>query len=166
MSEGRVLVDSMCGRLTRWLRMIGVDAAYLREADDEQLLDLARSEGRVLVTRDEGLHERAVRGGVRAILLKSGSLTEQLAHVVKELGCELTVVSDRSRCPSCNSPLMRASREEVEGLIPEGSLKRHDEFWRCVECGKVYWRGRHFLDIERTLSEARELAFNLKGGPK
>jgi uncharacterized protein with PIN domain len=156
----------MCGRLTRWLRMIGVDAAYLREADDEQLLDLARSEGRVLVTRDEGLHERAVRGGVRAILLKSGSLTEQLAHVVRELGCELTVVSDRSRCPSCNSSLMRASREEVEGLIPEGSLKRHDEFWRCVKCGKVYWRGRHFLDIERTLSEARELAFNLKGGPK
>ena len=141
--------------------MIGVDAAYLREADDDLLLTKAKAEGRVLVTRDVELHERAVKEGVPAILLKSPSLTEQLAHVVSLLGCEVEVVPDYSRCPSCNSPLKRASKEEVKDLVPEGSLKTHDQFWRCTGCGKVYWKGRHFIDIERVLSEVKELASRL-----
>ena len=159
----KLLVDSMCGRLTRWLRMIGVDADYLRDADDAQLIAKARSEGRVLVTRDVGLHGRALKEGVQAILLRSPNLTEQLAQVVSWLGCEPVVIPDYSRCPDCNSPLRKASKEEVEGLVPEGSFKAHSEFWRCTGCGKVYWRGKHFNDIERVLSEVRELAARSEG---
>lgn len=154
----------MCGRLTRWLRMIGVDAAYMREAGDDQLLAKAREEGRVLVTRDVELYERALKEGVSAILLRSSSLVEQLASLVSWLGCEPKVIPDYSRCPVCNSPLKKASREEVRGVVPEGSLKTHSEFWRCKGCGKVYWRGRHFMDIERVLKRVEELASRLKEG--
>lgn len=164
MGEGRLLIDSMCGRLTRWLRMIGVDAAYVKEADDDQLLAKAREEGRMLVTRDVELYERALRIGVPVILLRSPNLTEQLASVVSQLGCELKIEPDYSRCPTCNSTLKRASKEEVRGLVPEGSLKAHREFWKCRGCGKVYWRGSHFMNIERVLRRTRELVSKRREG--
>lgn len=164
LEEARLLVDSMCGRLTRWLRMLGVDTAYLREGGDEELLSRARGEGRVLVTRDEELYERALREGVSTILLKSHHLVEQLAHVASRLGCKLEVVPEYSRCPNCNSPLRKAGREEVRGLVPEGSLRAHREFWMCTGCSKVYWRGRHFANIERVLRRAREALVRLEGG--
>lgn len=161
----------MCGRLTRWLRMLGIDTAYLRDGGDEELLSMAKYEGRVLVTRDEELYERALREGVSTILLKSHHLVEQLAHVASRLGCRLEVIPDCSRCPSCNSPLKKALREEVSGLVPEGSLRTHREFWICTGCMKVYWKGRHFANIERVLSKVREAVPKLRGavhggGPK
>ncbi|MCX8204340.1 MAG: DUF5615 family PIN-like protein [Candidatus Nezhaarchaeota archaeon] len=162
MRGARLLVDSMCGRLTRWLRMLGIDTAYLREGGDEELLSRAKDEGRVLVTRDEELYERAVREGVSTILIKSHYLVEQLAYVVSRLGYEPRVVPDYSRCPSCNSPLRRALGEEVSGLVPEGSLKAHREFWRCTGCAKVYWKGRHFTNIEKVLSQVKEAMPKLK----
>ncbi|MEM4699691.1 MAG: Mut7-C RNAse domain-containing protein [Candidatus Nezhaarchaeales archaeon] len=157
----RLLVDSMCGRLTRWLRMLGIDAAYLKDGGDEELLNRAKDEGRVLVTRDEGLYERALREGVSAILLKSHRLVEQLAHVASRLDCKLEIVPEYSRCPNCNSLLRRAPREEVSGLVPEGSLRAHKEFWICTGCAKVYWRGRHFVNIERVLNKVREAILRL-----
>ena len=37
----RLLVDAMLGRLARWLRLMGYDAAYYRAGSDEELARLA-----------------------------------------------------------------------------------------------------------------------------
>ncbi len=38
------------GRLAKWLRVIGYDAVFIRDADDRDLLSVAKREGRILVT--------------------------------------------------------------------------------------------------------------------
>ncbi|RLF16433.1 MAG: hypothetical protein DRJ97_00885 [Thermoprotei archaeon] len=155
----KVLVDGMCGRLARWLRMLGFDASYDKELSDEGLMLKAVEEGRVLVTRDVELHERAVKAGVRSILVKSPDYTVQLALVATALGGELEVNPDRSRCPVCNSPLRKVGKEEVKGLVPEKSFNLHDEYWMCTGCSKVYWRGAHWRGISKVLEKAREIAY-------
>src|SRR2546427_8190809 len=83
----RFLADSNVGRLARWLRAYGYDAAYAPHVDDSLLIGRALAEGRVLLTRDADLMQRRVvsRGSLRALLLRSDRFDEQLRQVVEEL---------------------------------------------------------------------------------
>ncbi|QQG40096.1 MAG: DUF5615 family PIN-like protein [Candidatus Aenigmatarchaeota archaeon] len=53
----RFLADDMLGSLVRWLRMIGYDTVYSKSLDlsDDEIVALAKKEGRTIVTRDRGL---------------------------------------------------------------------------------------------------------------
>ena len=51
----RFVVDTMLGRLARWLRAMGYDTLYPGQAEDRRLLQLSRAEERILVTRDRML---------------------------------------------------------------------------------------------------------------
>jgi len=66
----RLLCDEMLGSLARWLRLLGVDVAYVQGVHDDVLAQQARDEDRVLVTRDAALAAR-VPG---SILLRPPSL--------------------------------------------------------------------------------------------
>ncbi|MCK4436273.1 DUF5615 family PIN-like protein, partial [Candidatus Bathyarchaeota archaeon] len=52
----RFLADSMLGKLTRWLRMLGHDTTYANHLDDKTLAKMAKAEERVLLTRDLELY--------------------------------------------------------------------------------------------------------------
>ena len=58
----RLLADGMLGTLAKWLRLLGYDTAYDNVAADPELARRARSEGRVLLTRDRELSKRSARG--------------------------------------------------------------------------------------------------------
>lgn len=59
---GRPLVaDAMLGRLARWLRALGRDVSYDVALEDRELIWKARTEGRVLLTRDRGLADACGR---------------------------------------------------------------------------------------------------------
>src|SRR3990172_9336984 len=53
--DARFIADSMLGRLATWLRILGYDTLYFRDAQDGRLVALARREGRILLTRDTRL---------------------------------------------------------------------------------------------------------------
>ncbi len=89
----------MLGRLSRWLRLLGYDAAYWRDGSDEELMAAARAEGRLIVTRDRAL---AGRRGLRALLVAAESLDEQIAEVQAALGGH---PEPFTRCPECNGAL-------------------------------------------------------------
>src|SRR6185312_9650153 len=59
------LCDAHLGRLARYLRMLGFDAAEDPGLDDAQLLARARREGRLLLSRDRRLCEHAGTDAVR-----------------------------------------------------------------------------------------------------
>src|SRR5947209_19064973 len=51
----RFAVDWMLGRLARWLRILGHDVVYGRHLRDRTLVDCARRERRLILTRDTRL---------------------------------------------------------------------------------------------------------------
>jgi len=56
----------------------------------------------------------------------------------------LRLVDPLSRYSLCNEVLVSAVPEDVKGLVPEGVRVRHQTFWRCPSCGRVYWQGSHW----------------------
>lgn len=134
----KLLCDHMLGSLARWLRFMGYDTAYPGPMDDSELIEKAREEGRILVTRDKELAAR-LPGSLR---VRSDVLEEQIRELAKVL--PLRLVDPLSRCSLCNVLLEPVGTEEVKSLVPEGVLSRHQEFWRCGSCGRVYWQGSHW----------------------
>lgn len=134
----KLLCDHMLGTLAKWLRFMGYDTEYPGPLGDNELLALAKREGRVLLTRDKELAGRSAE----AIRVRSDDLEEQVREVASRLG--LKVIDPLSRCSLCNAVLVRASLQEVGDLVPEGVRARHDIFWRCPTCGRVYWQGSHW----------------------
>jgi len=137
----------MLGRLARWLRLLGYDAAYARDAGDHDLVRRARAEARVLLTRDR---ELAARRGIQSLLVESGALDEQVRQVQQALG--LPPDPPLSRCPACNTPLVAAGRETVRGRIPPYVWRRQTDFRVCPGCHRVYWPGTHVTRIQAVLS--------------
>ncbi|MGQ9458801.1 MAG: Mut7-C RNAse domain-containing protein [Anaerolineae bacterium] len=144
--EPTFLLDGMLGRLARWLRILGYDAAFEPALGDAQLVRRARAEGRILLTRDRGL---ARRRGVRVLLLEAEDLEGQLAQLQRDLS--LAWEGRTPRCPLCNEPLEPLPRDEAWGLVPPHVFVHHDRFFLCPSCERVYWRGTHWEDVETRL---------------
>ena len=147
MSDERLLLDTMLGKLTTYLRMCGYDAAYALdrgvEADDE-VLALAEAEDRRIITRDAVMAARADD----AILLTGRAITEQLRQV-RAAGLTLSL-GDPTRCSNCNGRLNRVPAEED---VPDSAPDPAEQaVWRCRECGQLFWKGSHWDDVSARLA--------------
>ncbi len=154
----RFIADMMLGRLARWLRLYGYDTLYGIE-DDDEILEVAIREGRTVLTRDSGLADRAKKSGVDVFLLSSNSLESQMVEL-ERLNVDFPeLFPERARCPKCNGPIERVSKEKVREAIPGKVYDSYDEFYICRNCGQVYWPGRQWremMKIDRRLREALE----------
>jgi uncharacterized protein with PIN domain len=139
----RFLADAMLGKLARWLRIIGHDTVYLPSLNDSELIALAQTEGRTILTRDVGLYQRATKASICCVLIKSLSIHGELL----ELSVLLKGTSDESRCPICNSPLQKLERSGID----DPSIPDISPIWSCRQCGKTYWHGTHWRRIAETL---------------
>jgi hypothetical protein len=151
----KFLCDAMLGTLARWLRLFGFDAAFLEPGvEDERLAELARAEGRWLLTRDR----RLAAAGPRTVLIRAAGLEEQLIEVFTRLGLRPAAALEGARCSECNGALEEAEREQVAAAVPPYVLATARRFCRCRDCGRVYWPGTHGAGIvERMRAVVRRL---------
>ena len=143
----RLLLDVMLGKLATLLRMCGYDAAYALDREietDDEILALAESEGRLVITRDRELAARAEK----SILLESKDVDDQLRELGEE-GMEL-ILDEPSRCAACNNSLELVS---ASGETPEYAPDLDEQpVWRCPACGQHFWKGSHWDDVEARLT--------------
>jgi hypothetical protein len=136
----RFVADHMLGSLARWLRMIGYDTIYDKGLDDKGMAELARTENRFLLTRDK---ELAKEPG--ALLLEQDDLDSQLKATGAKFGLKYN--EGLIRCSTCNGDLLQLPKEEAKAVVPEGAYAGNDKFWKCSKCGKIFWKGSHWLGI-------------------
>ncbi|WP_297418808.1 Mut7-C RNAse domain-containing protein [Thermococcus sp.] len=149
----RFIADMMLGRLARWMRLYGYDTLYGIE-DDDEIIRVALAEERTILTRDSGLANRARKLGAKVLLLGSNSLEGQVGEL-RAMGIEFNeLFPANARCPKCNGPLRRTSKERVKGKVPKSVYEKYDEFYVCEKCGQIYWPGwqwREMLKIDKKL---------------
>ncbi|MCW4010904.1 MAG: Mut7-C RNAse domain-containing protein [Candidatus Bathyarchaeota archaeon] len=150
------ILDGMLGKLTRWLRMMGHDAKYSTVLDDAELLAVAKKEQRVLLTRDFALFQQATVRGISVYCVEGNTGPERLAELYGRFRIPLEIDLAVSRCPKCNTNLASVPKDEITNQVQKNTLLHYNEFWRCPNCGAVYWQGAHWIKIRATLQEAKE----------
>jgi uncharacterized protein with PIN domain len=149
-------VDANVGKLARWLRMLGYDTAFVRDIDDDELIEIGLKEGRVLLTRDtQVMLRRTVAGGtVKAMLLSEDDPKLQMRRVIA--GMNLDRRDEFTRCLECNERLIARNKDEVESLVPPYVYKTQTQYYQCPICGRIYWRGTHWEHMKQVLESLTE----------
>jgi len=158
----KFLVDGMLGKLARWLRMLGYDVIYSVRLDDCALLELTKKDERVLLTKDLELYKRAIGRGLDAYYVEGKIESERLAELAKRYSLQLTIDMDKSHCPVCNTNLKVTPKEQLKGELEKNTFTYYDKFWKCTNCGQIYWQGAHWTQINNTLNQAHSKLERLK----
>lgn len=153
----KFIADSMLGRLARWLRLSGYDVLYENDVVDESIIERAKSEGRVLLSKDKNLCKKAKSRGIETTLIMSEDILEQLKQVARERNLTIRSTPEFSRCPLCNGIVEKIEKSEVKNRVPKTVFESSGEFWECRDCKKIYWHGGHWKNI-------REVVENLNMG--
>lgn len=141
----RFLADNHLSRLARYLRLLGFDTIHDPALDDPDLVQLAVSQHRILLTRDREL-------------LKHGSLTHgyyvrstdprsQVVEVARRFHLEERL-EPFSRCMVCNGELIPAASNPLE------ELPDHAELF-CPSCRRTYWQGSHHQALTEIVQSVR-----------
>jgi uncharacterized protein len=147
--SARFLLDVHLGTLARRLRLVGVDAAYANDLDDDTLIERANAGRRVLLTQDRGLLRR--RRLWLGAYVRGARPDEQLSDVLERFAPPL---APWTRCTACNGLLSPVDKADVQQLLPPGTRRTYQAFSRCVACGHIYWRGAHSRRLEPIVESA------------
>lgn len=141
----RFIADGHLGKLTRDLRLLGIDVAYPQLASDAELVAIAVGESRALLTRDRPLlMHAAVRDGYYP---RSQLAEEQTREVIQRFELRPLVTPFR-RCLNCNGLLAAISKAEVIDRLQPLTKIYYESFRRCEQCQQVFWSGSHFEKLQ------------------
>jgi len=142
--QRKFIADDMLGKLAKWMRILGYDTVYYRTQIDNELIEQAQKEKRILLTRDIQLSRNWL---VPTLLIKEETIDEQLKQVIQRFNLEIEE-GLFSRCPKCNTLLTEIKKEEIKEKIPEYVYQSYNEFWICPTCKRYYWAGTHWMNIK------------------
>jgi uncharacterized protein with PIN domain len=146
----RFILDVHLGKLARYLRMLGFDAAYKREQDNVTIIDLSLQQQRVILTRDLGIlkQSRVTHG----YWLRHDEPRQQLQEVVLALDL-FGQLQPFTRCMDCNGRIQPVDRTLIRERINPNTFQQFREFWQCRDCMKIYWRGSHYEGMLRQVKK-------------
>jgi uncharacterized protein len=148
--EPRFAADVHLGKLARLLRLAGFDTAYRNDYTDEQLVETALAGHRTILTRDRRLLMRsAVTHGH---LVRHTESQAQFTEVLERFDLR-SLLRPFTLCMVCNGSIVPVEKTEVLVLLPPLTAIHYDEFWRCTQCGRVYWKGSHAKALEAQIAE-------------
>jgi uncharacterized protein len=149
--EPRFVLDNHLGRLAAYLRMLGFDTLYQNDYDDDELGEVVRSEGRILLSRDRRLLMRKVI--IHGYCLRSLDPLTQLSEVIVRF--ELASrIAPFHRCLRCNHPLQPIEKEAVLDRLEPLTRLYFDDFRICPDCQQIYWKGSHYERMQSLIEHA------------
>jgi uncharacterized protein with PIN domain len=138
--------------LAKWLRAAGYDTAIPADgAPDRCLIEQARNERRILLTRDRKLPELEA-AGASVLLLDCNQLDDCIEELRGRLGIDW-LHAPFTRCLRCNTPLVKADQDRW-GEVPEFSREAASRLLYCPTCGQLFWDGSHVARMHERLARA------------
>ncbi|WP_448375870.1 Mut7-C RNAse domain-containing protein [Fervidobacterium sp.] len=145
----KFILDIHLGKLARYLRMLGISAEY-GLIDDNAIIDKAVSEKLIILTRDRQMLKK--NEVIYGYIVRSDTPEEQLYEVTLRYNLQ-KCFNPFTRCMDCNGELVSVSKQEVLNRLPEKVKERYEEFAICKQCGKVYWGGTHYENMNSFIEE-------------
>ncbi len=150
----KFILTGELGRLARWLRILGFDCIFFDRAKKRDIIIESLRENRIILTRETKLSRFS---GVRMIHIESDFVEEQLTQVIKTLRLKVNKENIFTRCVECNTPIEKVEgKETVKSKVPPFVYKTQENFMRCPNCKKIYWKGTHFNLARKFLGKVKE----------
>lgn len=157
----RLACDEMLLRLGKWLRAAGYDTAIAeRGARDEDVVAMAASEARVLLTCDKRMLPLLERTQVAYLMLPTSRARDAVSIVTEVLGVDFgfarsEVTPERwSRCLKCNVLLEDLPRDRLPSTWI-GRVPPCKDLYCCPACRHVYWEGSHVRRLDARMAELK-----------
>ncbi len=146
----RFVLDVHLGRLVAYLRMMGFDALFPENINDDYLAQLAHDEHRIMLTRDQGLLKRKIV--IFGYWVRATDPEKQLREIVRRFDLAPRA-RPFERCAHCNTPLRPVDKAAILDRLEPGTARYYDEFRICPACDRVYWKGPHVARLEALFAE-------------
>lgn len=148
----RFVADVHLGSLARNLRLLGFDTIYDKHLGDETIIEIARDETRIILTRDKGIlkNGRVTHG----YWVRNTDPLRQVEEVIRAIDLS-NAIEPYSRCMECNGELEPVRRTEVARAVPLQVFLVYRDFKRCKGCARIYWKGSHLKRLDRIIERAR-----------
>jgi hypothetical protein len=140
------------GRLAKWLRTLGFDTQYYRQDNRSSLIINALRDDRIILTRLTRFPETH---GLKILHIKSDFVKKQISQAIIELDVKLDKENMFSRCTLCNQTVVPIEKEKIKEKVPEYVYETQEHFSICSVCGRVYWQGSHWGNVNEVLASIR-----------
>ena len=146
----RFVADAHLGGLARLLRMMGFDTLYDNHFHDDDLVDVALTQHRIVLTRDRELLKR--RSVTHGCFVRALQPQRQLREVFERLDLARSA-RPFTLCIECNAPLTAVDKASVAELLPPSVRARHERFSTCGVCARIFWEGSHWQRMRAIIEE-------------
>ncbi|MBE0655680.1 MAG: DUF5615 family PIN-like protein [Bacteroidales bacterium] len=143
--ETKFILDAHLGKLAKYLRMLGFDTLYQNDFEDNEIIERAARENRIILTRDKILLKSILV--THGYYVRSTEKHQQLREVVKKFDL-YSQFRSFTRCMTCNAELVPTEKAKIKAEVPPEVARIFTEFFYCPECRKVFWKGTHFKKME------------------
>ena len=144
----KFVADVHLGKLTKYLRLCGFDTYYRTDFSDKEIINLAISDKRVILTRDIGLlkNKKVTHG----YWIRSIYYCEQLKGVILhfDLKNQITLFT---RCMECNGLLEDVTKKEILNRLLPKTRQYYRKFKKCHDCNRIYWNGSHYQSMKKNI---------------
>jgi uncharacterized protein with PIN domain len=142
----KFISDVHLGKLTKYLRLYGFDTNYRTDYNDQEIIDLAVLDKRVILTRDRNLlkNKKVTHG----YWIRSTNPVEQLEEVFIRFDLK-DLTNLFIRCMECNGLLEDVAKKEIVNRILPKTRQYYRKFKICPDCDRIYWNGSHYQNMKR-----------------
>jgi len=152
-TQPKFICDVHLGTLARYLRLLGFDCVYEKDLEDQEIIEIATRDRRVILTRDIGmLKNKTIRWGY-FVRHTGGKL--QIKETVRHFRLK-TKVRAFSRCLDCNGRIRRVAKHTILHRLEPLTQKYYHCFYLCRACGKVYWQGSHYEKLDQFIARLKK----------
>lgn len=154
LNEYKFIVDANIGKVARNLRMLGFDTYYDFDLPDKEIVNLAEREKRIILSRDWGLLKR--KNAIFGYYPRSTNTDEQLDEIIKRYNL-FDKFNPLTLCLECNGQILQTNKLEVKNEIDSGVYDFYDEFYKCQNCNKIFWKGSHYDKMKLAIEKWKSL---------
>lgn len=146
------VLDVHLRKLARRLRLLGFDVDYKEGRDDDELAMISSQDNRTLLTRDRQLLMRKIV--MKGLYVRNTDPEKQVIEVLERLDL-WGKCRPFTRCIECNGKVVEFNPDDnnysQSKKIPEGVREWCNEYFSCVSCGNIYWKGSHYEKLKKTV---------------
>ena len=153
--RNKFIADINLGNIVKYMRVLGFDLYYDPFLSNREIIELSKRENRIILTKSRKLlNFKEVSHG---IFIRPGTTGEQIRQIIDYLDIKDNI-KPFSRCLRCNTLLNMVPKEQILDRIPPKTKQYCDEYVQCPSCDRIYWKGTHFIHMEKVVRQILDQA--------